>query len=164
MTTQQYHNLANDDQYRTPDHVDFLDLEKKYWERLTETVSIYGADVAGTLFDENCDVWNINRLKTILDYVREDYGVSISGVLTSYLYFGLWKTTFAWHTEDMDLYSINYVHCGSPKMWYAIPPQYGRWFENLAGEHFSASRNVCDAFLRHKTTIISPQIAWYYIQ
>lgn len=62
-------------------------------------------------------VWNINKLGTILDYVNEDYGISIEGVNTAYLYFGMWKTSFAWHTEDMDLYSINYIHEGYPKTW-----------------------------------------------
>ena len=65
-------------------------------------------------------VWNINKLQTVLDYVEEDYGISIAGVNTAYLYFGMWKTTFAWHTEDMDLYSINYIHSGAPKSWYVV--------------------------------------------
>lgn len=64
--------------------------------------------------------WNINHLGTILDLVNEDYGISIEGVNTAYLYFGMWKTTFAWHTEDMDLYSINYLHFGAPKTWYVL--------------------------------------------
>ena len=76
--------------------------------------------------------WNIQRLGTILDVVDKEYGVKIAGVNTAYLYFGMWKTSFAWHTEDMDLYSINYLHFGAPKSWYAIPPEHGRRLERLA--------------------------------
>lgn len=61
--------------------------------------------------------WNICHLDTILDTVESDSGITIEGVNTLYLYFGMWKTTFAWHTEDMDLYSINYLHFGEPKSW-----------------------------------------------
>jgi [histone H3]-trimethyl-L-lysine9/36 demethylase len=72
-----------------------------------------GADVSGTMTDEEVKCFNINKLGSILDYVEKDYHKAISGVNTSYLYFGMWKTTFAWHTEDMELYSINYLHFGT---------------------------------------------------
>lgn len=62
--------------------------------------------------------WNIGHLNTLLDMVEQECGIVIEGVNTPYLYFGMWKTTFAWHTEDMDLYSINYLHFGQSKSWW----------------------------------------------
>ncbi|XP_060532852.1 uncharacterized protein LOC132705908 [Cylas formicarius] len=162
MTVKQYRELANSERYATPKHFDYEDLERKYWKNITYVAPIYGADVSGSLTDDDVDEWNINRLGTILDYVNEDYGISIEGVNTAYLYFGMWKTTFAWHTEDMDLYSINFLHFGAPKTWYAIPPEHGRRLERLANGFFPGSYKTCQAFLRHKMTLISPQILKQY--
>ncbi|XP_022906422.2 uncharacterized protein [Onthophagus taurus] len=162
MTVKQYSELANSERYCTPRHFDYEDLERKYWKNITYIAPIYGADVSGSLTDPEVNEWNINRLGTILDYVNEDYGISIEGVNTAYLYFGMWKTTFAWHTEDMDLYSINYLHFGAPKTWYSIPPEHGRRLERLANGFFPSSYKTCQAFLRHKMTLISPQILRQY--
>lgn len=90
--------------------------------------------------------------------MNSDYGIRIEGVNTAYLYFGMWKTTFAWHTEDMDLYSINYLHFGAPKTWYAVPPEHGRKLEHMANTYFPKSFTSCNAYLRHKMTLISPHI------
>lgn len=158
LTIQQFYELATTDRYQTPKHFDFDDLERKYWKNITYVAPIYGADVSGSLTDEDCHEWNINKLGTILDYVNTDYGIQIDGVNTAYLYFGMWKTTFAWHTEDMDLYSINYLHFGEAKTWYAVPPAYGRQLEKVANKYFPASYRSCNAYLRHKMTLISPQI------
>ncbi|KAG5323221.1 KDM4B demethylase, partial [Acromyrmex heyeri] len=162
MTVQEYSKLANSDRYATPRHFDYEDLERKYWKNITYVAPIYGADVSGSLTDPDVKEWNINHLGTILDYVNKDYGISIDGVNTAYLYFGMWKTTFAWHTEDMDLYSINYLHFGAPKTWYAIPPEHGRRLERLASGFFPTSYQNCQAFLRHKMSLISPQILRQY--
>ncbi|KAI4485696.1 hypothetical protein M0802_012592 [Mischocyttarus mexicanus] len=162
MTVKEYSKLANSDRYNTPRHFDYEDLERKYWKNITYVAPIYGADVSGSLTDPDVNEWNINRLGTILDYVNKDYGISIDGVNTAYLYFGMWKTTFAWHTEDMDLYSINYLHFGAPKTWYAIPPEHGRRLERLASGFFPSSYQSCSAFLRHKMSLMSPQILRQY--
>ncbi|XP_052088292.1 uncharacterized protein LOC127725396 [Mytilus californianus] len=162
LTVKEFEKLANSERYKTPRHFDYEELERKYWKNITFVNPIYGADISGSLYDPDQDIWNINRLGTILDYVNGDYGIKIEGVNTAYLYFGMWKTTFPWHTEDMDLYSINYVHFGAPKSWYAIPPEHGRRLERLAAGFFPSSYQSCPAFLRHKMTLISPAILKQY--
>uniref|UniRef100_A0A803VH56 [histone H3]-trimethyl-L-lysine(9) demethylase n=1 Tax=Ficedula albicollis TaxID=59894 RepID=A0A803VH56_FICAL len=162
MTVREFRRIANSDKYCTPRYTDFEDLERKYWKNLTFNAPIYGADVNGTLYDKHVDAWNIGRLNTILDIVENESGITIEGVNTPYLYFGMWKTSFAWHTEDMDLYSINYLHFGEPKSWYSIPPEHGKRLERLAKGFFPGSAQSCEAFLRHKMTLISPSILKKY--
>ncbi|KAM4859522.1 lysine-specific demethylase 4D-like [Thomomys bottae] len=157
MTVAQYRHLANSKSYCTPPHVDFEDLERKYWKnRVYGPPPIYGADICGSLFDGSTKAWNVGHLGTILDLLEQECGEVIEGVNVPYLYFGMWKSTFPWHTEDMELYSINYVHFGAPKTWYAVPPEHGRSLERLAQGLFPGSAQVCKAFLRHKLALISP--------
>ena len=118
--------------HRTPVHSDYDDLERKFWKNIAFNYPIYGADISGSLYDADQKVWNINCLGTILDQIKNEIGVRIEGVNTAYLYFGMWKSLFPWHTEDMDLYSINYLHYGAPKSWYAVPPEHGCRLERLA--------------------------------
>nr|XP_045005346.1 lysine-specific demethylase 4C isoform X1 [Jaculus jaculus] len=162
MTVKEFRQLANSSKYCTPRYLDYEDLERKYWKNLTFVAPIYGADINGSIYDEGVNEWNIAHLNTVLDVVEEECGISIEGVNTPYLYFGMWKTTFAWHTEDMDLYSINYLHFGEPKSWYAIPPEHGKRLERLAQGFFPSSSQGCDAFLRHKMTLISPSVLKKY--
>uniref|UniRef100_A0A7N8WRD8 Lysine-specific demethylase 4B n=1 Tax=Mastacembelus armatus TaxID=205130 RepID=A0A7N8WRD8_9TELE len=161
MTVGEYRKLANSKKYCTPRHKDFDDLERKYWKNLTFVSPIYGADVSGSIYDEVI-MWNIGHLNTLLNMVEQECGIVIEGVNTPYLYFGMWKTTFAWHTEDMDLYSINYLHFGQSKSWYSVPPEHGKRLERLAQGFFPGSSQGCDAFLRHKMTLISPSILKKY--
>uniref|UniRef100_A0A0K2SX66 [histone H3]-trimethyl-L-lysine(9) demethylase n=1 Tax=Lepeophtheirus salmonis TaxID=72036 RepID=A0A0K2SX66_LEPSM len=158
INVQDYHKLAESDRYRTPRYVDYEDLERKYWKNVTFVSPIYGADVPGSITDEDCESWNIRHLRSVLDYVNEDYNIQIEGVNTAYLYFGMWKTTFAWHTEDMDLHSINLLHYGESKFWYAIPPEHARRFERMADGVFPNLAKDCQAYLRHKMCLISPHL------
>lgn len=158
MTVKQFHDLAMTERYQTPTHDDHDHLERLYWENVTSYAPIYGTDVDATLTDASVITWNINNLGTILDFMQKDYDVHIGGLITSYIYFGMWKSTFVWHTEDMDLYAINYIHYGAPKTWYAIPPAYGRKFEALANRLFPENNLACNSHLRHKTVLISPDI------
>lgn len=92
------------------------ELEQKYWKSLMFAEPMYGADMPGSLFTDDEKTWNVANLPNLLDVMES----KIPGVNTAYLYLGMWKASFAWHVEDMDLYSINYLHFGAPKQWYSI--------------------------------------------
>uniref|UniRef100_A0A7N6AFQ6 [histone H3]-trimethyl-L-lysine(9) demethylase n=1 Tax=Anabas testudineus TaxID=64144 RepID=A0A7N6AFQ6_ANATE len=162
MTVHEFRKTSNLDKFCNPRYANFDELERKFWKNLTFNPPLYGADVSGTLYDPDVSEWNIGRLNTILDIVENDSGIKIKGVNTPYLYFGMWKSAFAWHTEDMDLYSINYLHFGEPKSWYVVPPEHGKRLERLAKGFFPGNAQSCEAFLRHKMTLISPSILKKY--
>ncbi|XP_078488525.1 lysine-specific demethylase 4C [Ciona intestinalis] len=162
MTVKEFRRLTNTVRFEPPFHENYEELERMYWKNISFNPPIYGADISGSLYDRGVDVWNVARLNTLLDIIEMDSGVKIEGVNTAYLYFGMWKTTFAWHTEDMDLYSINYVHFGAPKSWYAVAPEHGKRLERLAAGFFPNSKTNCSAFLRHKMTLLSPSILRQY--
>ncbi|KAL2020533.1 hypothetical protein VTK56DRAFT_8333 [Thermocarpiscus australiensis] len=128
------------------------ELEKTYWKTLTYAPPLYGADLPGTLFDESVKIWNLNKLPNLLDVL----GTKVPGVNTAYLYLGMWKATFAWHLEDVDLYSINYLHFGAPKQWYSISQADARRFEAAMKNIWPTEAKACDQFLRHKSFLISP--------
>jgi hypothetical protein len=135
------------------------ELEKTYWKTLTYAPPLYGADLMGTLFHESTELWNLNKLPNLLDVL----GTKVPGVNTAYLYLGMWKATFAWHLEDVDLYSINYLHFGAPKQWYSISQADARRFEAAMRSIWPTEAKACDQFLRHKAFLISPtHLKQYY--
>ncbi|KAJ2885407.1 hypothetical protein FB639_001776, partial [Coemansia asiatica] len=131
------------------------ELERMYWKNLLFQPPMYGADVLGTLYPEpeKFPTWNIRRLPGLLQKVKR----SMPGVNDPYLYLGMWKATFAWHVEDMDLYSINYIHFGAPKAWYSIPVEARGRFEMSMQNVFANDYKTCSQFLRHKAFLMSPR-------
>ena len=49
------------------------------------------------------ECWNIAKLDSILATLAEETGETYAGVNSAYVYFGMWKATFSWHVEDMDV-------------------------------------------------------------
>ncbi|GMR38438.1 hypothetical protein PMAYCL1PPCAC_08633, partial [Pristionchus mayeri] len=133
------------------------------WEAMEkddEAEPVYGADTEGSLYDDNVKTLNMDHLGTILDDIKAN--VRLPGVTTTYLYFGMWRTMFPWHAEDVDLYSINYLHHGAPKHWWAIPPEAADMFERMVSQLFPEDAAKCPAFLRHKNFIVHPDILKRY--
>ncbi|KAF0720625.1 Aste57867_182 [Aphanomyces stellatus] len=65
--------------------------------------------------------WNLTNLPklngSMLQYLDED----IKGVMVPWMYVGMCFSTFCWHVEDHNFYSISYLHRGAPKTWYGVP-------------------------------------------
>ena len=89
---------------------------------------------------------------------RRKKRLEIPGVISPYLYFGMYRSFFAWHTEDVDLYSVNYLHFGEPKVWYCVPPEHRRKFESAMQSSVPELFLHCDQFLRHKELLASPMV------
>lgn len=106
------------------------------------------------MFDKGVK-WNLSELNSVL---KRGLGGPIVGVTNPYLYVGSWKAMFAWHKEDLDLYSINYLHLGKPKYWYGVPASEADKFDSLAKSLFPGACQDCSEFLRHKTYLIYPSI------
>ncbi|OAD02245.1 hypothetical protein MUCCIDRAFT_22150, partial [Mucor lusitanicus CBS 277.49] len=167
-TLQQWYEICQKDQHRpllrtnhqhnqetsnlTVDQ--YKEIERNYWRNITFNQPMYGADLLGTLFDSSMTSWNPNTLDNTLNKLSQ----TLPGVNSPYLYFGMWKATFAWHVEDMDLYSINYIHFGAPKQWYVIQPCHQKRFETFMQTTFFSQYKSCHEFLRHKTFIVSPTV------
>jgi len=84
----------------------FIDnLALKFWRRLGPTMESarYGADIGGSLFKgaDACG-WNIDKLDSCLQLLRIDQAdgdlddtVCLPGVMSAYLYVGMWASVFA---------------------------------------------------------------------
>jgi [histone H3]-trimethyl-L-lysine9/36 demethylase len=145
--------LANQPQ----DSDDPSNIEREFWKKVTYSPPTYCADVMGTLFG-NIRGWNISCLDSLLSRTLISHNIKIPGVNSAYLYFGMWRSFFAWHTEDADLYSVNYIHYGAPKYWYAITPKDRKRFEILVQGMLPELWRACPQFLRHKEIMISPSV------
>ncbi|KAJ7186669.1 hypothetical protein C8R46DRAFT_277518 [Mycena filopes] len=133
-------------------------LERAFWRNCgLGKPAWYGADTMGSLFTPRTSAWNVATLPSLLTRLLPA-STGLPGVNTPYLYFGMWRATFAWHVEDMDLFSINYIHFGAPKFWYAVPQGRAGALEDTMRGYFPKDTSTCPQFLRHKSFLASPTL------
>lgn len=75
------------------------------------------------------DKWNLNNIPKSKDSVLQHLDENIKGVMVPWMYIGMCFSTFCWHVEDHNFYSISYLHCGAPKTWYGVPCDKAELFE-----------------------------------
>lgn len=90
----------------------------KFGESLEELLSKYANDG-----------WNLNNLPKLPGSVLQHLDEDIKGVMVPWIYMGMCFSTFCWHVEDHNFYSISYLHCGAPKTWYGVPSEKADKFE-----------------------------------
>lgn len=76
------------------------------------------------------------------------------------MYYGSLFTTFCWHNEDNNLYSINYNHMGAPKLWYGVPgtKECADGLEKVFKSYLSMKMRDVPDLLHHITTMFSPRL------
>ncbi|KAL9264700.1 Lysine-specific demethylase REF6-like protein, partial [Drosera capensis] len=105
--------------------------------------------------------WNMRGISrangSLLKFMTED----IPGVTSPMVYIAMMFSWFAWHVEDHDLHSLNYLHMGAGKTWYGVPRDAAWAFEEVIRVHgYGDEINplVTFAMLGEKTTVMSPEV------
>lgn len=102
--------------------------------------------------------WNVNNIslasKSLLRYVDDDE--LISGVMVPWMYVGSCFSAFNWHVEDHALYSINYIHFGSPKVWYSVPGDFSEQLEAAFKDALPHLFEASPSLLHQLVTQLSP--------
>jgi hypothetical protein len=141
--------------------------EEEYWAHVAERssqpamtdaamVALYGCDVKRSLFPPQFrDPWNLNSLESLFTRGGGRH-VAIPGVDRPYLYFGTRFSTFALHTEDLELFSVNYHWFGAPKIWYTAAPRDFHRVRDTCAKMFPSLRKEDDEFMRFKQCIVHP--------
>lgn len=84
--------------------------------------------------------------------------ICLAGITTPYLYIGGYGTIFAWHTEDLDMNSINYLHYGASKFWYCIAADDAKKFQSYLKNKYPEAFLECSQYFRHKTILVNPYV------
>lgn len=77
------------------------------------------------------------------------------GISMPWLYIGMLFSTFCWHVEDNYLYSINYNHFGSSKVWYGVPSRSAEAFESAFRAMLPEEMAKRPELLHDLTTMVS---------
>eukprot|EP00250_Pteridium_aquilinum_P020651 c24897_g1_i1 orf=144-6872(+) len=105
--------------------------------------------------------WNMRVMArspgSLLRYMPDE----VPGVTSPMVYIGMLFSWFAWHVEDHELHSLNYLHTGASKTWYAVPGDAAPALEEVVRVY--GYGNISDpkaafALLGEKTTVMSPEV------
>lgn len=97
-----------------------------------EKSSDVSTDIQGTAgWKLSNSPWNLQVIARSSGSLTRFMPDDIPGVTSPMVYIGMLFSWFAWHVEDHELHSMNFLHTGSSKTWYAVPGDYAFAFEEV---------------------------------
>nr|CAB3497062.1 unnamed protein product [Digitaria exilis] len=105
--------------------------------------------------------WNLQAIARAPGSLTRFMPDDVPGVTSPMVYIGMLFSWFAWHVEDHELHSLNYLHTGAPKTWYAVPGDRASELEEVIRVHGyggNPDRLASLAVLGEKTTLMSPDV------
>ncbi|XP_057474348.1 lysine-specific demethylase REF6-like [Actinidia eriantha] len=155
-----------------------LEIETHFWEASGDKpFSVeYANDIPGSAFapvgvrsekeaGEGVTVgetaWNMRGVSRAKGSLLRFMKAEIPGVMSPMVYVAMMFSWFAWHVEDHDLHSLNYLHMGAGKTWYGVPREAAVAFEEVVrvqGYGGEINPLVTFAVLGEKTTVMSPEV------
>nr|XP_027189002.1 probable lysine-specific demethylase ELF6 isoform X2 [Cicer arietinum] len=158
----------------TPSHDDTcFETSKSAMTMLTSTPNEVSQSSKEKSLDANTDMqgtagwklsnspWNLQVIARASGSLTRFMPDDIPGVTSPMVYIGMLFSWFAWHVEDHELHSLNFLHTGSSKTWYAVPGDYAFDFEEvIRKEGYGGDIDQFDALklLGEKTTLLSPEV------
>ncbi|KAL9676799.1 hypothetical protein QQ045_005019 [Rhodiola kirilowii] len=164
------HNRENGDSCGTSNVVDKVKTHVASPSISTDkNVTVHQQDKSDDILDmEGTAGWKLSNCPWNLQVIARSPGSltrfmpdDIPGVTSPMVYIGMLFSWFAWHIEDHELHSLNFLHSGSPKTWYSVPGDYAFAFEEVIrtrayGEN--VDRLAALTMLGEKTTLLSPEV------
>lgn len=126
------------------------DYIKHFYSESLKQQLTYGSDCDFTCFNPDHKEFNLYQVTSRLRFLIAK-SATAKGLTTPFCYFGAPLSPFAWHTEDAKLYSVNFLHFGSDKVWVAIPPSHAEKFEALVMDLYNYS---CPNYILKKRDVI----------
>ncbi|KAE8713904.1 putative lysine-specific demethylase ELF6 [Hibiscus syriacus] len=121
-----------------------------------------GTDMEGTAgWKLSNSPWNLQVIARSAGSLTRFMPDDIPGVTSPMVYIGMLFSWFAWHVEDHELHSMNFLHTGSSKTWYAVPGDHAFAFEEVIrteGYGGNIDRLAALSLLGEKTTLLSPEL------
>ncbi|TVU48357.1 hypothetical protein EJB05_07991, partial [Eragrostis curvula] len=105
--------------------------------------------------------WNLQAIARAPGSLTRFMPDDVPGVTSPMVYIGMLFSWFAWHVEDHELHSLNFLHTGAPKTWYAVPGDQAAELEDVIRVHGyggNSDRLASLAVLGEKTTLMSPEV------